>query len=91
VTSSSIFLILKRGNMLTRMLAAALTKEQREAGFWLSDDVDWLTLYQGDRPVARFTIHATVKAIRDEADRQVAAIGDKSRKWTRLSPPGKSS
>jgi len=55
--------------MLTGVLEAALTKEQREAGFRLSDDVDWLTLHWGDKPVAHFTIHATVKTIRDEADR----------------------
>ena len=55
--------------MLREVLNAALTWEQREVGFWLSDDVDNLTLWWDDKPVARFTIHATVKAIRDEADR----------------------
>jgi len=59
--------------MLKKVLNATLTREQREAGFWLSDDVDWLTLYRGDKPVAHFTIHATVKAIRDEAERLMKA------------------
>jgi len=53
--------------MLKEVLSSALTWEQREAGFWLSDDVDNLTLWWDDKLVARFTIHATVEAIRNEA------------------------
>ena len=55
--------------MLREMLNAALTWEQREVGFWLSDDVDSLTLWWDDKLVAHFTIHATVEAIKDEANR----------------------
>jgi len=56
--------------MLTEVLEVALTREQREAGFSLSEEDDHcLALYQGDKLVALFTIHATVKALRDEADR----------------------
>jgi len=59
--------------MLKEVLATCLTIKQREAGFWLSDDTDWLTLYRGDKQVAHFTIHATVKAIRGKADRLMKA------------------
>ena len=66
--SDTPFLWLERGSMLTEVLNATLTWEQRRAGFWLSDDVDNLTLWWDNKLVARFTIHATVKAIRDEAN-----------------------
>ena len=55
--------------MIKGVLDACLTWEQREAGFWISDDVDWLTLHWGSNQVAHFTTHATVKEIRDEANR----------------------
>jgi len=56
--------------MLKEILEAALTREQREAGFYLEEDEDFLYLY--DRESKRQGVFsskgATVKAIRDHAD-----------------------
>jgi len=60
--------------MLREVLDAILTVKQRRAGFWLSEDVDGPTLYRGDKAVAHFTIHATPKTIRHEANRLMKAV-----------------
>ena len=53
-------------------LKAALTPEQREQGFWLAEDEDFVYLYRHEKLVATFSAKgATVEAIREEADRQL--------------------
>lgn len=56
--------------MLKEILAAALTKEQRDAGLYLEEDEDFLYLF--DRDSNRHGVFsskgAKVKAIRDKAD-----------------------
>ena len=58
--------------MLNQVLDAALTWEQREAGFRLEEEEDFLNLVWRGRVVAVFrATGATFQAIRDEANRQM--------------------
>ncbi len=56
--------------MLKEILDAALTWEQREAGFYLGEDEDFLYLFDqdGNRQAVFNSKGATVKAIRDKAN-----------------------
>jgi len=60
--------------MLREVLDAALTKEQRQAGFYLEEDEDFLYLFREGKSQAVFNSkRATIKAIRDEADRLMSS------------------
>lgn len=53
-------------------MQAALTPGQREEGFWLAEDEDFVYLYRHEKLVATFSAKgATVEAIRQEADKQL--------------------
>jgi len=53
-------------------LQDALTPEQREQGFSLAEDEDFVYLYRHGKLIATFSSKgATVEAIREEADRQI--------------------
>ena len=55
--------------MLEGILKAALTKEQRDAGLYLSEPDDHTVLLRNktDEMLAIFSIHATIENIRKEA------------------------
>jgi len=59
--------------MLKEVLNATLTREQREAGIYLEEDEDFLYLFDrwGKRQAVFSSKGATVKAIRDEADKLI--------------------
>ena len=59
-----------------------LTKEQREAGLTLEEDVFEVTLRQGDRVVAMFGHHAEIAHIRAAADMALHIIHN-AEEWTK--------
>ena len=55
--------------MMPKVLEAVLTPEQRQAGFWLCEEEDFLHLYHAGDLVATFSSKgATVQSVRAEAD-----------------------